>query len=207
MSDTQLDFEGNPIKRDSDAYFATIKIRLETIMNFGFTNTVNFTGIQKYVLRKYWERHRGHLKAISDGRAMFIEASRRQIKNLGTNFIRTNRGLIVFRPAKGKKPKIIGKGKKTQLIVDMPARVEVFVPFIGDGDKFFKFVNDTIRDRNPELVMLSVGQLKSREKYTPNQFLRYYQRDVQPIIDEYERRGKQHPFTGLYIIVKKSRKK
>lgn len=187
--------------------FLRRKKLLSKIMKFNFATRKHFNFGQKVAIARAWQKYRTELDHILERKiATFVPATKAQRKHLKDRFVRTNKGIIVYRPEGGRKPVIKGKGKTTTIIVEMIARKEIFLPYNPPPD-FLTWAMIMMDNYKPERVMLAVGKHKGTQQYDLRAAKRYLERDVSPVIAYYESKGKEHPYTGLYLIILKHRKK
>lgn len=192
-------------KISSKEYLRRKKL-LAPIMSFNFKTLKHFTRGQKSAISKAWTKYRAELEHIDNGIATFVKATKAQRKQLKGRFATTNKGIIVYRPESDRKPVIQGKGKDTTVTVELVSRKEIFLPYTPPPD-FLTWALQMIEKHKPEWMMLAVGQYKGTQRYDLESAKRYLERDIAPVIAYYETHGKEHPYTGLYMVILKRRKR
>lgn len=186
--------------------FLRRKKLLSKIVKFNFATRKHFNFGQKVAIARAWKKYDYIIDHITvRGIASFVPTTKAQRKRLKDRFIATNKGIIVYRPESGRKPIIKGKGKETTVVVELISRKEVFYPFSPPPD-FLTWAKIMLEKHRPEWTMLAVGKHKGTQRYDLESAKRYLERDIAPVIEYYESRGKLHPYTGLYFVIKKKRK-
>lgn len=187
--------------------FLRRKKLLSKIVSFGFATRKHFNFGQKVAIARAWYKYRDEIEHIIERKiATFVPATKAQRKQLKDRFITTNKGIILYRPDTRKRPKITGKGKKTTVKIELASRVETFYPYSAPPD-FLTWAFELIQQQKPFWIMLSVGKHKGTQRYNYGSAMKYLERDVAPVIEYYESQGVEHPYTGLYLVETKKRKK
>lgn len=190
----------------SNKELARRKKLLSPIYRFGFKTRKNFNFGEKVAIARAWEKYRTEIEHITERKiAVFVPATKAQIKRLKDRFITTNKGIIVYRPERDRKPKIVGRGRKTSVKIEFISRTEIFIPYSPPPD-FLTWALKVVSENKPESVMLAVGKYKGTSQYDIGSFMRYIRRDIAPVIEYYEGLGQAHPYTGLYLIISNRKK-
>lgn len=75
--------------------YAALKKRLSIVHKFSFATRKRFTPNQKAAITRAWKKYRSAVKALENGEALIVKASKRQIKKFPDKQ-HSNRGLILY---------------------------------------------------------------------------------------------------------------
>jgi len=195
----------DPLKTDG-GYRDRYK-RLSKIINFGFNykSKKPFTPAQKTAITRQFNRYgsdKGLLRQVEEGGTQFRALKRGAKKAaLSKNYAVSNKGVFFrVKTREGTAPNVIVSKNKTDRTYNVKVKYKSRVDVLHTprpGENFMEFYRRML-DKNPDFIRLKVGRNPGGDAL-PQNLAAMYMPKIAEIMNKYDRKNQDHPFTGVYI--------